>query len=235
MELNQLKAQKLSTMKENETVAMSVKRVNSSDPTIENYKLELREIITPPTNATNNSNALGILNLGDPRFNRRGARADYPLVKLNQLLSMCPKLRKEDVEALSIGEELFIGLSNPHLKHNGKDTYFKLCVTETFEGTDYQMQAPKERCKRTGKYPDGDVVYGWDKDANKKRKIFSINSTRTAEAEVVDGEIVAFTNYDKDHSWIETHRENTVSTSENYTKGELVNTTTGEVFSDQNL
>ena len=156
--LNQLRAQKLSSMKEGETVAMSVKRVNSSDPSIENYKLELREIITPPTNATNNSNALGILNLGDPRFNRRGARADYPLVKLNQLLKMCPKLRKEDVEALEIGQELFIGHSNPFLNHNGKDLFFKLCVTETFEGTDYQMQAPEERCKRTGKYPDGDVI-----------------------------------------------------------------------------
>lgn len=151
------------------------------------YQGQFGEILNVSNN--NGNNALQLLNLDDSRF-KRGARRAWILSTVKQLTEIAKNsgitLKAEDIEKLQIGEGLFVGAKNAHLKMGDKTHNFKLEITETFEMTDYQAENPEDRCKRAGK--DGPIIYG-DNNGT-KAMIFSnvgvvVNSINTATGEVI--------------------------------------------------
>jgi len=152
------------TMNVGECALLAVQRVRNVhkdgvDTGQPQYQGNFGEIMNVSNN--NNNSALQLLNLDDSRF-KRGARRAWVLSTVKQLTEIAKNsgitLKQEDIDKLQIGEGLFVGAKNAHLKMGDNQHNLKLEILETFEMDSYQAQDPENRCKRAGK--DGPIIYG---------------------------------------------------------------------------
>lgn len=99
---------------------------------------------------TTPSNVLGLLNASDDRFNQQKPRYAW-------LTAEPADVKKQfglDIN-LAEGEELIIGMANPRLADN-PDAPLNILITETTEGTEWEVANFETRAKRAGK--DGDFI-----------------------------------------------------------------------------
>jgi hypothetical protein len=96
------------------------------------------------------SNVLGILNASDDRFNQQKPRYAW-------LTAQPEDVKKQFGLDLNLaeGEELVIGMVDPRLTSN-PDVQLNILITETTEGTEYEVANFETRAKRAGK--DGDFI-----------------------------------------------------------------------------
>jgi len=224
MELQQQIENVLQTLKEGVCAALTIRRVNSSDPTINNYQLELAERVNTGNRGLN---MLGIINASDPRFNNRGARRHYTSIKAKELLTMFDKLTQEMLDALEIGgDPMFLGIKNPSINHLGQELYLKIRVNETFEGDDWDLSNIDKAAKKKGK--DGDFIYG-----NNNGELAHIFSKTELAAASYNAETEQFENVDEwEHNTIDEATEDDINYSpikQVINKQQAVNTVTGEV------
>ena len=95
------------------------------------------------------ANLLGMLNESDDRFNQQKPRYAW-------LAGEVADIKKHfglDLD-LAEGEEITIGMINP--KVNGDERSLNIQITETTEGSDYDVANFETRAKRAGK--DGDFI-----------------------------------------------------------------------------
>ena len=93
---------------------------------------------------------LGILNASDERFNQQKARYAW-------LTAQPEDVKKSfgiDVSSLQEGEELIINMVDPRI--NGIDKPLNIQITETTDGTEYEVANFEKTAKRAGK--DGDFI-----------------------------------------------------------------------------
>ena len=224
MDLQQQIENFLKGLKEGVCAALSIRQVMSSDPTINNYQLELAERIN---NGSGGINMLGVLNFSDPRFNNRGARRHYTLIKATELLAMFSDLTQADLDALQIGgDPMFLGVKNPSINHLGQELYLKIRVNETFEGDDWDLSNIDKAAKKKGK--DGDFIYG-----NNNGELAHIFSKTELAAASYNAETEQFENVDEwEHNTIDEATEDDINYSpikQVINKQQAVNTVTGEV------
>lgn len=96
------------------------------------------------------SNVLGILNASDERFNQQKPRYAW-------IAAEPADIKKQFGLDLNLaeGEELVIGKVDPRLASN-PDVPLNILITETTEGTEYEVANFETRAKRAGK--DGDFI-----------------------------------------------------------------------------
>ena len=97
---------------------------------------------------------LGILNASDERFNQSKPRYSW----LSAQPSDVQLQFGIDVSGLAEGEELEINMVDPKIA--GDDRSLNLQITETTDGTDYDVANFETRAKRAGK--DGDFIMSKD-------------------------------------------------------------------------
>lgn len=101
--------------------------------------------------ATSSPNVLGILNASDDRFNQQKPRYAWVTVQPED----ASREFGIDFTGLAQGQELEIGKVNPEMKSlPGKE--LAICITETTEGSEYDVANFETRAKRAGK--DGDFI-----------------------------------------------------------------------------
>tara|TARA_R110002012_G_scaffold261340_1_gene443204 strand:- start:7292 stop:7975 length:684 start_codon:yes stop_codon:yes gene_type:complete len=224
MELQQQIENVLQTLKEGVCAALTIRRVNSSDPSISNYQLELAERVNTGSRGLN---MLGIINASDPRFNNRGARRHYTSIKAKELLSMFNTLTQEQLDALEIGgEPMFLGHLNPSISHLGQELFLKIRVNETFEGDDWDLSNLDKSAKKKGR--DGDFIMG-----NNNGELAHIFSKTELSAATYNSETEEFNNVDEwTHNIIEEAKEDELNYNpirNAISSHETVNTVSGEV------
>ena len=154
--MEELMKQFLESLQVGVTGLSRIRQVNSKDPEIKNYELEIDEKMNE-TNA-GSYNVYGILNYGDPRFNNGGARRAWAPVKAWQAVKFFG-VTQEQLDSISIGQEgLWLGITQPIISHNGEDLYLRVKITETFEGDAWDLANIDKTAKRKGKA--GDHIYG---------------------------------------------------------------------------
>ena len=231
MDLQQKIDNFLKNLKEGVCAALTVRKVNSNDPTIDNFQLEVAERVNTGQRMTN---MLGILNASDTRFNQRGARRVFSLIKAEELMTMFPKmLDAEKLDALTIGgEPMFLGVENPSINHLGQELYLKIRVNETFEGDEWDLANLDKSAKKKGK--DGDFIYG-----NNKGELSHIFSKTELAAATYNAETEEFENVDDwTHNMIAEATEDDIQynpLNKIVSAKEVVNTVTGEVKAVDNL
>jgi len=96
------------------------------------------------------SNVLGILNASDERFNQQNPRYAW-------LTAEPADVKKQFGLDLNLaeGEEVIIGMENPRLA-DSPETPLNILITETTEGTEWEVANFETRAKRAGK--DGDFI-----------------------------------------------------------------------------
>ncbi len=96
------------------------------------------------------SNVLGILNASDERFNQQKPRYAW-------LSAQPADIKKQFGLDLNLaeGEEVIIDMVDPRLA-DSPDTKLNILITETTEGTEYEVANFETRAKRAGK--DGDFI-----------------------------------------------------------------------------
>ncbi len=112
-------------------------------------KIQLCFSQTVETEATP-SNVLGILNASDDRFNQQKPRYAWLTAEPADVM----KQFGLDIQ-LAEGEELIIGKVDPRLASN-PDVSLNILITETTEGTEYEVANFETRAKRAGK--DGEFI-----------------------------------------------------------------------------
>ncbi len=93
---------------------------------------------------------LGLLNESDERFNQQKPRFAWMSAQPADI----KKYFGIDVSELQEGDELEIGLVDPRM--NGVDSPLNIQITETTEGTDYDVKNFEKTAKRAGK--NGDFI-----------------------------------------------------------------------------
>jgi hypothetical protein len=96
------------------------------------------------------SNVLGILNASDERFNQQKARYAW-------LSAQPADIKKQFGLDLNLaeGEEVVIDMVDPRLA-DSPETPLNILITETTDGTEYEVANFETRAKRAGK--DGDFI-----------------------------------------------------------------------------
>ena len=148
----------LKTLKVGMAGLVSIRAVKSNDASIKNYQIEIAEKLSERGNG--GLNVIGIMNLGDPRFNTGGARRAWGLIKAWQAVKFFPPVTQPILDSLVIGgDSHFLGLPNPKVqKEDGTDIYLKVQVNETFEGDEFDLANIERTAKRRG--PGGDHIFG---------------------------------------------------------------------------
>tara|TARA_Y100001973_G_C5189144_1_gene329769 strand:+ start:362 stop:1066 length:705 start_codon:yes stop_codon:yes gene_type:complete len=225
MDLQQQIDNFIKNLKEGVCAALTVRKVNSNDPTIDNFQLEVAERVNTGQRMTN---MLGILNASDPRFNNRGARRVFSLIKATELLNMFPKhLTEETLNALEIGgEPMFLGVENPSINHLGQELFLRIRINETFEGDEWDLANLDKSAKKKGR--DGDFIYG-----NNNGELSHIFSKTELAAATYNAETDEFENVDDwTHNMIAEATEDDIEynpLNKIVSSKEVVNTVTGEI------
>jgi len=199
---------------------------NGNDTGEPQYQGEFAEVIN--LSGTNNGiSALGLANLDDARF-KRGARRNWILISVTQAMQVAKNsgitLEQEQFDNLQIKESLFVGASDPFIKHNGVEHYFKVQVVETFEMDEYQSRDPEGRCKRAG--ANGPIIYG---DNNGTKSMIFSNTNIQLATKNESGEYIKKWN----HQTIEEFVEEAYVVVNDRT--EAVDVETGELITDMRL
>ena len=100
---------------------------------------------------TSGANVLGLLNKSDDRFNQQKPRYSWMTAEKADVLAQFGI----DLSGLSEGDSLEIGAVDPRLTSN-PDAELNIQITESTEGSDYDVANFETRAKRAGK--DGDFI-----------------------------------------------------------------------------
>jgi len=100
---------------------------------------------------TSGANVLGLLNKSDDRFNQQKPRYSWMTAEKADVLEQFGV----DLSGLAEGDVLEIGAVDPRLTSN-PDAELNIQITESTEGSDYDVANFETRAKRAGK--DGDFI-----------------------------------------------------------------------------
>ena len=129
---------------------METKIVLESARGVKNGKVQLAFSQLIQT-GTSNSNVLGLLNKSDDRFNQQKPRYSWMTAEKADVLAQFGI----DLSGLAEGDVLEIGSVDPRLA-SSPDAELNIQITESTEGSEYDVANFETRAKRAGK--DGDFI-----------------------------------------------------------------------------